>query len=186
MKSETKVKEGEELIPHEEFLKLKSDDTPIGQYRSIMERIVDRCNFIVRRIAELQSIDVEWWDFDNLNQENEMVGKFDVDDYMINVAFDGHFVRTTTVLSNDSLPYAFIRDDNRNDENSFPTAWIWTENAVWEKQVEETRKGYAEAIEAKRIKEAEKREKKKTRKDQAIASIKSKLTPEELSYIKWK
>ncbi len=52
--------------------------------------------------------------------------------------------------------------------------------------MEETRRGYAEAIEAKRIKEEEKNSKRKTRKDAAIASIKSKLTPEELSYIKWK
>lgn len=184
MKSETKTKEGEELIPHEEFLKLKSDDTPIGQYRSIMDRVTYRCDFIVRRIAELQSIEVEWWDFDNLPENrDDGTGEFDVQSYSDEVTFCGEFRSTEKKTSR--LPYAFINDED-NYENHFPTEWIWTENAVWEKQVEETRRGYAEAIEAKRIKEAEKREKKKTRKDAAIASIKSKLTPEELSYIKWK
>ncbi len=183
MKNETKTKEGEELIPYEEFLKLKNDNTPIGQYRSIMERIVDRCNFIVRRIAELQSIEVEWWDFDNLpGDRDDGTGEFDVKAYSDEVTFCGEF-RNTKKTSR--LPYAFINDED-NYEDHFPTEWIWTENSVWEKRVEETRRGYAEAIEAKRIKEEEKNSKKKTRKDAAIASIKSKLTPEELSYIKWK
>jgi hypothetical protein len=163
-----------------EVKSLLDPNTSVGVYNDIKEELSIRCDHIVRTIAELQGIKVDWWDFDNAEATlEEGQGDFDEQRYQNDVSFIGEFRKPRQKKK----CFAFIVDDDRERENSFPTEWIWMDDEVWMNIVKKTFKAYEVKEEERLNKERIRREEVKNKKAEIRAAIVGKLTDEELRYI---
>jgi hypothetical protein len=148
-------------ITKEEFLSLKSDDITKKDYNSIVSKIDDRFNYIMR---EVLSKYLNWWDYNNGNSEAEIDGFFDPDDYDedSSIKLDGEW----------DIPEPYQHTD-------FPIRWLWED---FEEEFKMHVLDYRVAKEMKKIEDRSKREQKEKMKE----NISNKLTEEELTYITFK
>jgi hypothetical protein len=144
----------------------------LAEFNSLEPLIVDRLNYVVRKIVDLSNLTLDWWDFDNLGEGKEDDGFFDRNAY-------SHSVGIVRVCHGTS--YKNICFDKY--EEKIPVEFIWTD---FEDQVTKEFEDFKNHIDVNAIHAANKAFEAKQALDCIIASVKSKLTPEELSYIQFK
>jgi hypothetical protein len=163
-------------ITKEQFDKLYDKNILKSEYDYIIDLIDDRFAEICKIICPKH--DRQWFDYGNCSYEGEdSNGYFDIKEYKEYIKIGGE--------------YSCIREPYCTKyENAFPTRWLWED--FEEEFLKEVRKFEEETLKRKeQIKE--KREKKKQEKIEFAKTkpkfqliIKSKLTAEELKYIKFK
>lgn len=143
----------------------------LKEYNKNKGAIHARCDYIVRKIMEIQEVtDWTWWDFNNGSEiencrgeiEKGSDGYFNPDQYAQNVEFNCRFRFFGDNLNFSLLPY----------HNTFPTRWIWMD--FEEECQQEYQKIVRQWEKSKSGIKAKKEEKEKIKKEAL-----QKLTPEE-------
>lgn len=128
---------------------------------SVMVVITDRCDYVVRKIFEIQGGKVDWWDFSNEGGKDGPSGYFDHNRYKNEVRFIGLF--------SGNWDKFYITD-------SFPTSWLWEDfESKLTQEIKDWKNKVAKEEEETKKKLVERENKKK----ELIASALAKLTPEE-------
>jgi len=153
-------------ITKEEFYSLFSDDISKKKYDDIIGRIVDRVDEVWKNILNLQGRKLNWYNYDNGDGEDSD-GSFDPEIYKENITFTGEWSGRDF-----DLPY----------KDYIPTSFLWED---YEEKVLKDIQSYNDDKEKKKIEAAAKRIEFKERRKVMIASIKSKLTNEELRFIRF-
>jgi hypothetical protein len=173
-------------LTKEEFEKLFSDEITVKEKKVLTEKVLDRIQNIVEKTAKLFNFKVEWYDFDNGDADAEIDGYFDVDRYQNVIDFEGRFLVDDKTKENyfDSSYVIESKDFHLNGYRfSIPSDWLH-ENV--DEKLLETFNNIQNDWKSKQEKAEAKRASAKARALKApeiMASIRSKLTPEELSYI---
>lgn len=160
-------------IDKKDFDKLYSDSITKKEYDEIIGKIDKRfaeiCKKYLKRKYRM------WYDYGNCSYEGyPSNGYFDPNLYKDSIDIGGEYVTTVT----------------GNEDNCFPTFWLWGD---FEQEIEKEKKWYAEQ-EAKEKREVEEKKAAKKAKEDAIrdnldslmASVKLKLTAEEMQIIRFK
>jgi hypothetical protein len=159
-------------ITKEEFDALFLDDISKKKYDDIIHRIDKIVNEVWRNILKLQRRQLNWYDYDNHcgwdDNGDPIDGSFDPVNYKENITFTGEWSG---------------RDDDMPYNDYIPTNFLWED---YEEKVLKDIQSYKDNKGIKRIEAASKRLELKERRKVMIASIKSKLTKEELRFIKFK
>jgi hypothetical protein len=144
----------------------------LAEFNSLKPLITDRLNYVVRKIVELSNLRLDWWDFNNLGESKEDDGFFDPNAYSQSVGI---------VIECYGTSYKNISFDKY--EEKIPVEFIWTD---FEEQVAKEFEDFKNNIDVNAIHAANKAFEAKQALDCIIASVKTKLTPEELSYIEFR
>lgn len=153
------------------FKKFLQDEMTVKEAKVFKDVVDKRFSYIVHKIAEVNSKNVSWFDYDN-SDGGEGVGFFNTDSYKNNVDYTGEF---------EDLSYKpQVKNTFDKYDYSFPTKWFYQSFEVALKQEQQAflKKEKAKQDEAKLSKETAKLEFEKVK-----DSIKKKLTIEELAYI---
>ena len=161
-------------ITNEEFKKLYSDDIKKTEYDDIIAQIDERFGDVVLLIHP-KIKDDGWFVYGNYNHYDEDdEGEFDIDDYKTEISIGG--------TCEFPEPYCYT------DEGTgyIPTRWLWTDDDQILKEFKaEVEKSKNEKL-AKKDSNKQKRELLKRKKAEMKSVIQSKLTKEELKFIKFK
>ena len=156
-------------ITKKEFDSLSSDDISKRQYDNTISLIEKRVCEVWEGICKLQGRIWSWYDFDNESgEEGKSSGYFDPEAYKKEIEIVGEWSGKDC-----DMPY----DDYIHIE------FLWED---YEEKVTRELKGYKESKARKKLENVIKREELKERRKVVIASIKSKLTKEELSFTRFK
>lgn len=154
-------------ITEAEFLSLFDDSITKKGYDEIIGRITARVDQIVRQIAIRSDRMRFWWDFNNCDYDSEESGGyFDPKEYREYVGVGGEHFR---------LPEPY--------DDGFPTRWLW------EDFEEELKKEVAQQEARAKAEKEHKKQVLQNRKQKLLdlqASIRTKLTKEELRAISFK
>ena len=143
--------------------KLTSDNITKKEYENILVKINDRLDEIVTVMGKKKT---DWYDFDNEGGTCESPGKFDPERYNEIICITGT-----------------VRFPEPYEDLSFPTRWLWEDfEEEFNVKVREAR----EEKETLKQKAKAKREELKRKAEEMKQIIKSKLTKEELKWIKFK
>jgi hypothetical protein len=166
----------------DEFLKLDSDNITILENKELILKIEKRSLYIFERISQILNLNFSWVTFDTIDLErhkNENNGTFSYNKYKDYISFYSDLEELEHLNKIIDVYY-----------NKFPTKFIY-EN--FENEVLETISKIKKSIEEKKERNKKKRIKEKQNKierdkirPEVIASIKSKLTELELSFIDFK
>lgn len=151
------------------FLAIFNEDITVRQRKEIIRLMEQRMEYIMRTLFELNGGTVYWYDFDNNCEESD--GHFDPDRYRLTVNFTGDWKTGKHIVT----------DHIENQE--FPTRWFYED---FEEEVVKSLAEKKDKVEQKRLTVQQKKEVKQQRAKEVKARIVGKLTPEELSYIKFK
>lgn len=160
-------------ITKEEFYKLYSDTVTKKEYDEIISKIDKRFSEICLKIIPRNHR--SWFDYGNAHEEK---GYFDPHEY-------NSFINVISEYSHLPEPYYSNPFKNKtiNGINGFPTRWLWEDfEGEFNARVAE----YEEKETQAKIKAKNRREDLKARKAEMKKIISSKLTKEELKYIKFK
>jgi len=160
-------------IAKSEFDRLYSENITKAEYDNIIgkvnERFVEICQTIIPKKPGCFTNPIGWFAYGNCHFEegNGSEGWFDINEYKSEIEIGGAGILTPG-------PYY----------NFFPTRWLWEENFEdeFKNEVEQFKKEQLET----RLKKKEKRELLKQKKAKFKEIIQSKLTNEELKYIRFK
>jgi len=147
-------------ITKEEFDALFLDDISKKKYDDIINRIEERVDEVWKNILKLQGKKLNWYDYDT--------GSFDPVSCKENITFDGEWSGRDY-----DVPY----------DDYIPTNFLWED---YEKEVLKDIQSYKDNKKIKELEAVSKRLELKERRKVMIVSIKSKLTKEELRFIKFK
>jgi len=151
-----------EKIEKEVMDQVFSGTLTVKEQNKILEKVSDRCDYIVRKAFEIQGLIVHWWDFDNEGGKDGSSGYFDPEQYEEEFYITGDFGGHTS-----DCIYL----------NVFPTKWLWNDfEDELIKEIESQRK----SILSEKIKQKAKNVERKQKKDKLIESALSKLTSEEI------
>lgn len=158
------------MITQEQFESLYCDNITKKQYDNIIQQIdkrfVEICNVFCVKMKGYE--DQAWFDYDNCTYEGDNSGgHFDEEEYREYIRIGGEWI-----------------DPPEGYDAEFPTRWLWEQN--FEKELKETIKKHQQKNRAKKKKIKERKEAKKQRYQILHASIRKKLTPEELQVIEFK
>lgn len=163
-------------LNQEDVLKLNNPHISKREYEAIVECVNDRVNHIWRTLLKTSGRKIEWWAFQNDvslgDGDGSTGGEYDP-------ATDSEFIE-------------LIGEWDANLERDgdfavgFPTRFLWTEDIVWQAEVINRTKDNVKKIKQERKKAKSRREALKKERQAAIASIKKKLTKEELKHISFK
>lgn len=169
-------------LTKDEYINAKADFRTIKESNDILERIISRSIYVFDKIAKLLALKYRWATFDTVDLEKfegDGFGEFNYNGYQEFVSFYSDI---------DELEY-------RNKVidvyfNKFPSRFIYED---FETEVLNTIKSVKQEIDKRKEKASKKRaaDKKKVKeraliRNDVIASIKSKLTALELSFIDFK
>ena len=131
----------------------------VKEMNEINWNITDRCDYIIRKIFEIQGGKVEWWDFSNGRDSSD--GYFDADRYKTDIRFIGEFKGNW---------------DNFYMTDSFPTNWLW-EN--FEDSLTKEVGDWKDKVAIKKEEAKNKKIERENKNKELIKSALAKLTPEE-------
>lgn len=155
------------MITKQQFDSLFSDNITRKQYDTIIQQIDERFGEICEKFLRKRNKSRAWYDYGNLYIEDEYSeGHFDPDEYKEYIEINGEWIEP---------PAGF--------DFSFPTRWLW--EADWEKEMKKISEDYETQLEARKAKEKKRRETRQQQVELLKASIKAKLTPEELKIVKF-
>lgn len=152
--------------------RILAGECSLAEFNAFKKPIEDRMNYVVRKIVELSNLSLEWWDFDNLGEGEDDRGHFDIEEYSSSVGIAGE--RTGTSYKNMCF---------EKYEKQIPVQFLWMD---FEEQVAKEFEDFKNHIDVHAIHAANKAVEAKQAFDCMVASIKTKLTPEELAYIEFK
>ena len=158
-------------LTKEEYDKLFSSNTTVGEYYNITGRVDGRFRYIMQTIC----LTLDWYDYPNGSSQDEVNGYFDPKRYgkYEYITFDGVY----------TLPPPY------NTCPDIPIKWLWEDfEDGFFKEVEEYKQEIIKEKERKNLKKKVLQEKKKLHKSklgEMKKIITSKLTKEELEYIKF-
>jgi hypothetical protein len=116
------------------------------QINEIDNKIHDRCDYIVKKLASLSGLQIKWWDFGNARENPE--GNFEIHGNEVLITGDGSFFNNNNV--------ALLDDGDWGLNSSFPSRWLF------EDFEDEAKRGIADHREIKN-KELERNKKKEYR-----------------------
>lgn len=154
-------------ILKEQYDKLFDPKITHREYLNIITAIKNRVEEVWKEILKIQKRKVQWWDFDNEKEDSS--GYFDEHRYRDVISLTGVFEETDW-----NCPYA----------TEFPTSFLWDDN--FNIIVQEDYDTFLKEKEEKKKRAKENRVKAKEKKEKIRKNIESKLTSEELKYIKFK
>lgn len=152
--------------------RILAGECSLTEFNDFQKKIEDRMNYVVRKIVELSNLSLDWWDFDNLGEGQEDRGFFDP---LVYHEFVG-IVRECTGNSYKNMCF-------EKYEEEIPVSFLWMD---FEEQVAKEFEDFKNHIDVHAIHAANKAVEAKQAFDCMVASIKTKLTPEELAYIEFK
>lgn len=150
-------------IPKADFDRLTSDSITKKDYDILLKCISSRVHEIVMFMCGGK---YKWYDFANEDGEGKP-GWFDPVWYKDDIELTGSF----------TFPDPYFNPP------SFPTRWIYED---FEEEFKRTVEGNAEVVKKQKAEEKAKREARKAKREEMITLIKSKLTKEELRFVKFK
>ena len=153
-------------ISKADFDRLTSDSITKKEYDKLVESIHSRVHEIVEFMCKGHKLN--WYDFSNEGGKEGSPGWFDPNWYKEEIELTGDF----------EMP-----DPYGEYPPGFPTRWIYED---FEDEFKKTVDGYVDLVKKQKAEEKAKREAKKVKKEEMISIIKSKLSKEELKYIKFK
>lgn len=161
--------EHKQPLNEKNFKKFLQDEMIVKEAKAFKDLVDKRFSYIVHKIAENNSTNVSWFDYDN-SDGGEGVGFFNTDRYNEYVFYTGEF---------ESLSYIPVKSFTKYD-NSFPTKWFYQN---FELALKKEKEDFLQ--EQKNQQEQAKlgKEKAKIEFEKVKDSIKKKLTIEELNYI---
>lgn len=137
------------------------------EYDTTVKLIDERVDYVLTAILQTQKRSMVWWGYDNSNDDCAS-GHFDPFQYRNTIFLTGNIQGAIDYR----IPFA----------NSFPTRFLWED---FENEVRESWKAYTEAREKESREMMEGVERRKKKRLDIIESIKSKLTAEELDYVRF-
>lgn len=152
--------------------RILAGECSLAEFNSFQKPIEDRMNYVVRKIVELSNLTLDWWDFDNLGEGQDDRGRFDIEAYSQSVGI----VRTCIGTSYKNMCF-------EKYEKQIPVQFLWMN---FEEQVAKEFEDFKNHIDVNAIHAANKAFEAKQAFECMVASIKSKLTPQELAYIEFK
>lgn len=162
-------------ITKNDVLLLDDNDISRRKYCDIIDKISDRVDDIWRKIISMSGRKLVWYAFLNdveLGSGNGSTGG------EFNPSTDSEFIELIG-------EYSKFDNDYYKYNEGFPTRFLWTEDVVWQAEV---LKNIEESKEKKKTDKAKKVVEKVTEKEKrikTITEIKSKLSKEELKYVKF-
>lgn len=132
------------------------------------DQLVKRFYYIVHKIGQITGFKVDWFDYDNEGGE-DYPGSFDIDSYQENIGFTGHFIHDKN-----------LKERFEDYDTEFPTKWM-TED--FEAQLKKEVKDFEKDLNQANATAHSQKLAKKAEADKFQASIRSKLTEEEMAYI---
>lgn len=169
------------MIAKERVNKLCDYNISKREYDEIIDEINNRVSKIWREICKISKRRVKWHAFRNdvelgagpiWRAYGSTGGSFDP-------RADVEFIE----LGGD---YDYDYDRDGDYAHGFYTRFLWTEDEVWKQEVIETIESNKRKFEIEKQKKKEKELTVKAERDRIVAIIKSKLTKEELKYIRFK
>lgn len=157
-------------ITKQEFDKLYDNNISKKEYDSIIDKIDDRVSDIVHIMVPNATKGNNWYAYGNVDYYDENSGgEFDPTEYK----------KYIEIGRSCSLPGPY--DDEY--DNYFPTRWLWED---FEEEFKKETSQYNSNQEKEKDRKKKQREELKLKKEQFKSIIQSKLTKEELKYIKFK
>lgn len=164
-----------DIIPQDRVLKLNDPNVTKREYDAIVKEIGNRVQYIWTNLLQISGRKLSWYAFQNDVYADDGDGS---DGGCFDSETDGEFIE---------LDGDYTRRDIDGDfENGFPTRFLWTENEVWKQEVLNHIAENKAIVETTKQDKKQKAELAKVARTKAIASIKSKLTKEELKYVSFK
>lgn len=155
-----------------EVRRILSGRGSMAEFKAIRPALDNRMNYIVRKIVELSNLTLDWWDYNNLGEGEEDRGFFDPVEYTDLVGI----VRHCEGSSYKNMCF-------EKYEKEIPILFLWTD---FEEDVAKEFEDFKTNIDVNFINASNKKVEIQQELDAIIASVKSKLTPEEMSYIQFK
>lgn len=152
--------------------RILAGECSLAEFNALKSPIEDRLNYVVRKIVELSNLTLDWWDFNNLGEGKEDNGFFDPEAYSASVGI----VRECFGSSYKNMCF-------EKYETQIPVQFLWMD---FEDQVAKEFEDFKNHIDVNAIHAANKAVEAKQAFDCMVASIKSKLSQEELSYIEFR
>lgn len=144
----------------------------MSEFKAFEPLIDSRMNYVVRQIASISNLKLDWWDFDNLGEGEDEPGRFDFEAYSKSIGIAGELTGTS---------YKNMCFDKY--EKQIPVQFLWMD---FEEQVAKEFEDFKNHIDVHAIHAANKAVEAKQAFECMVASIKAKLTPEELAYIEFR
>jgi hypothetical protein len=164
------------MIAKERVNKLYDYNISKREYDEIIDEINNRVSKIWMEICKISKRRVKWHAFRNdveLGDGNGSTGG----------SFDPRADVEFIELGGD---YDYDYDRDGDYAHGFYTRFLWTEDEVWKQEVIETIEANKRKLKIEKQKKKEKELTVKAEHDRIVAIIKSKLTKEELKYIRFK
>lgn len=143
---------------------LDSDGIRKKRYEAILSAIDERFDYIINRAMEILERKNEWYAYSNAPEGEDEGGEFDLNEYRTHIEFIGDIRGNTYGLYVDSIPTKWLFED-------------FEEALAAEFKNAKAKDAHEKATAAQKAQE------RKQRRPAVIASIKSKLTEEELSFV---
>jgi hypothetical protein len=155
---------------------LNDPDISKRKYDSIIPLIEERALYIWRQLMKISHRTLSWYAFDNDVElgrgEGSTGGYFDPKRYNKSIGIAGNYDRKY----NEYYKY----------DDEFPTRFLWMEDDDWEKEVLTNISESVSKIKLDKEISKQKRDEKKQKQVEMTKIIKSKLSKEELKYIRFK
>ncbi len=152
------------------FIQFLNDEMTVKQVKSFTEDLTKRFYYIVHTIAQITGRTVDWFDYDNEGGEYNP-GVFETELYRDCVGYVGEFTHKKDMK---------VRFEDYDD--NFPTYWFYSD---FEAQLKNEQSAFFKQEEKRTNEKNEKLLKNKQDFTKVQNSIKTKLTQEELAYIRF-
>lgn len=161
-----------EKIAKSDVIRILDGSVSLAEFNAIRPLIESRINYIVLKIAQITNVRLDWWDFSNSNEETEKSGFFDPLESQ-----DFLQIITKSKTQKYKGEYFTIYDE------FIPVEFVWTD---FEGVVEHQFNDFKKQIDEKERATLSRLDNEKQRLEKIVASIKSKLTPEEFAHVQFK
>ena len=149
-------------------------DMKVSEQRALKKKIDARLNYVFRKAMQILEQDVSWYDYDNCGEDDSSPGFFDETFYTDYIDILGKF---------DNDLRAGI------DMSAIPIKWMYSEFETelhekydnWKKKVQSEKKAKADKVSKDKAAKVDRDKRRKS----VVAAIRSKLTADELSFIKF-
>lgn len=162
------------IIKKEEFDELYKDDIAKKRYDAIIEKIESRVHEILHSLDMAKHIKLHWYCYENGSlEEEDMGGYFDPESCTEYIKLIGaiKFKEHMEIFSGD-------------EEASIPVRWLWEQNYL--EECSKARTDFDKKKNEEKLKLSQEAKVHKEIKTKMIASIKTKLSTEELKFISFK
>jgi len=140
---------------------------------ALIDSVDTRCDEIVRKLCNIYGKKLSWWIYSNGAGEDKGDGFFDVDEYKNAVETKLHGKTNGWINDFDCI----IDGDTWDLAQSFPSKFLYED---FEAEVVEGKKLHEKMEEKRKVRDHQKRAKKKLRQEEVLQAAKSKLSKEEL------